>query len=178
MTQIEKNKIIDNSNNSSENPAESISSGCGCSTTSSCCGGSADTEVSNTPKSSCCGGSPLDSKEDNVTEHTNITIDGQKIEVTPDDKNIVDVASRMKIRIPAPCYRNKKKKGCCNACVVDIDGEQKFACSTVPKNGMNIVIDREDLKAIRKERLQKYKEGIKTGIPCGCSELTSNSCCS
>ena len=45
--------------------------------------------------------------------------------------------------------------------MVKIDGEQKFACSTIPQNGMNIVVDREDLKAIRKQRLIEYKESRK-----------------
>ena len=97
-----------------------------------------------------------------------VTIDGKVIEVTPVDKNIVDVASRAKIGIPAPCYRTQRKNGCCSACVVEIDGEQKFACSTVPENGMNIVVNRADLKAIRKQRLLEYKEGIKSGNPCEC----------
>jgi predicted molibdopterin-dependent oxidoreductase YjgC len=107
-----------------------------------------------------------------------VTIDGQVISVTSTDKNIVDVASRAKIAIPAPCYRAKQSKGCCSACVVEIDGEQKFACSTVPENGMNIVVDRADIKAIRKQRLLKYKEGIKSGNPCKCDLSGSGDCCS
>lgn len=43
----------------------------------------------------------------------NITIDGQVIEITPSDKNIVDVADRSKITIPAACYRAQQGKGCC-----------------------------------------------------------------
>jgi predicted molibdopterin-dependent oxidoreductase YjgC len=65
-----------------------------------------------------------------------ITIDGQNIEVTADDKNIVEVADRMRIGIPAACYRAKQSKGCCHACVVEIDGEQKYACSTTPDPGL------------------------------------------
>ena len=105
-----------------------------------------------------------------------ITIDGQLIEFTHDDKNIVDVASRAKIAIPAACYRSQRKKGCCHGCVVEIDGEQKFACATVPKNGMNIEVDRADLKAIRKKNLLEYSEGIKTGNFCKCSVTGSSDC--
>lgn len=98
-----------------------------------------------------------------------ITIDGKDVDITADDKNIIDVADRAKIAIPAPCYRAQQSKGCCNACVVEINGEQKFACATTPEDGMDIVLDRPDLKVIRKERLLKYQEGIKSGNPCGCN---------
>jgi len=98
--------------------------------------------------------------------HRSVTIDGQMIELTPFDNNILDVAGRAKIKIPAPGYHTQRNKGCCSVCVVEIDGEQKFACSTIPQNGMNIVVGRADLKAIRKQRLLEYKEGIKSGNPC------------
>ncbi len=98
-----------------------------------------------------------------------ITIDGQVVEITSTDRNLVDVADRVRIAIPAACYRAKQSKGCCHACVVEIDGEQKFACATVPESGMNIVVDRADLKALRKERLMEYREGIKNGNPCKCN---------
>jgi NADH dehydrogenase/NADH:ubiquinone oxidoreductase subunit G len=45
-----------------------------------------------------------------MVKQMSITIDGQVIEIFLDDKNIVDVASRAKIAIPAPCYRAKKSK--------------------------------------------------------------------
>jgi len=110
------------------------------------------------------------------TTHGSITIDGQLIEVTRDDKNIVDVSSRAKIPIPAACYRAQREKGCCHGCVVEIDGEQKFACATVPENGMNVVVNREDLKAIRKKNLLEYNEGIKSGNFCKCSVTGLNDC--
>ena len=108
--------------------------------------------------------------------HRSVTIDGQMIDLTPFDNNIIDLASRAKIKIPAPCYHTKRSKGCCSACVVEIDGEQKFACSTSPENGMKIVVDRADLKALRKQRLLEYKEGIKSGNPCECSLSSSSDC--
>jgi ferredoxin len=140
--------------------AISGTSDCGCSTTSCCDTSDTGTDTTTTPM------------------QMRVTIDGQVIEVTPGDKNIVDVASRAKIAIPAACYRAKRSKGCCHGCVIDIDGEKEFACSTVPKNGMNIVVDRADLKAIRKQNLLEYKEGIKSGNLCVCSVLGSSDCCS
>lgn len=95
----------------------------------------------------------------------------------PFDNNILDIAGRAEIRIPAPCYRDQRNKGCCSACVVEIDGEQQFACSTTPRKGMNIVVDRADLKAMWKQRLMEYKEGIKTGNLCQCSSPSSGDCC-
>jgi predicted molibdopterin-dependent oxidoreductase YjgC len=106
-----------------------------------------------------------------------ITIDGQVIEIAIADKNLVDVADRAKIALPAACYRAKQSKGCCHACVVEIDGEQKFACSTVPESGMAVVVDRADLKALRKERLMEYREGIRSGNPCKCECSDSSDCC-
>lgn len=117
----------------------------------------------------CCD--DTNKSEEKEAGPISLTLDGKSIDVHPEDNNIVDVAARAKIAIPAPCYLAKRKYGCCNACVIEVDGKQKFACSTSPKNGMNITVNREDLKALRKERLLKYKEGIRTGnlVPCSSS---------
>jgi NADH dehydrogenase/NADH:ubiquinone oxidoreductase subunit G len=101
-----------------------------------------------------------------------ITIDGKEIKISDNDKNIVDVADREKISIPAPCYRANRKKGCCNACVIEVNGEKIYACSTKPLDGMNIIFARDDLKELRRERLTKYQEAIKDsgkGCECDCS---------
>ena len=97
-----------------------------------------------------------------------ITIDGQVIELLDDDNNIVDVADRAKIGIPALCYRTKKSKGCCHSCVVEIDGKNEYACGTKPQAGMTVIVKRDDLDELRKERIKKYKEGIQT---------SENQCC-
>ena len=106
-----------------------------------------------------------------------VTIDGQMIQLTPFENNIVDLASRAKIKILAPCYRTQRNKSCCSVCAVVIDGEQKFACSTIPQNGMNMVVDRAALKAIRKRFLVEYKEGIKSVNPYQSSLSSSGDCC-
>ncbi|NQV33358.1 MAG: (2Fe-2S)-binding protein [Phycisphaeraceae bacterium] len=106
----------------------------------------------------------------------NITIDGRVIEIIPSDKNIVDVANRVEIAIPDACYRVEKSKGCCQACIVEIDGELKYACATVPTEGMNVVVGREDLKATRKQRLFVYQENVKNGTSSGCSCSDASDC--
>ncbi|MCK5512878.1 MAG: (2Fe-2S)-binding protein [Deltaproteobacteria bacterium] len=100
-----------------------------------------------------------------------VNIDGRSINLHSKDKNIVNVASRAKIGIPAPCYLAKRNFACCNACVIEVDGHKKYACSTPPKDGMNITINREDLKSLRKQRLLRYKEGIINGRPLPCSSM-------
>lgn len=99
-----------------------------------------------------------------------IIIDGTEIEATSHDTNLVDAADKAGIRIPAPCYRGKKKGTCCKACAVEIDGEQHYACGTQPRNGMNIIVNRDDLKAIRRKRLLEYGDTIKNSNSsnCGC----------
>jgi predicted molibdopterin-dependent oxidoreductase YjgC len=136
--------------------------------------------VNQTDFSNC--GCPTPSNSDRVNEDVILTdgsikIDGKKIKFTQFDQNIVDVAIREKISIPAPCYRSKRSQGCCGACVIEINGKKKYACNTVPENKMNIVLDRADLKEIRKQKLKEYKEGIKSGNPCECPESGTSSCC-
>lgn len=90
-----------------------------------------------------------------------------------------DVFVKIHSRLDSLDEKAKRKNGCCSACVVEVDGEQKFACSTTPKGGMSIVVNRDDLKEIRKKRLKKYSEGIKSGNPCTCSSPDSdNESCS
>lgn len=110
-----------------------------------------------------------------------ISIDGQKADVSADDKNIVDVADRAGIGIPAPCYKNGRKGGCCQVCVVEINGEQKYACCTKPIEGMNVIVHREDLIAIRKERIKDYSQNKNQQTDCscgwGCGTSSGESCC-
>ncbi|MBK5243272.1 2Fe-2S iron-sulfur cluster-binding protein [Clostridium sp.] len=92
-----------------------------------------------------------------------IKIDEKEIIVKDTTKNIVEIAEDNGITITAPCFRNKKKNGCCNVCVIEIDGVQKYACGTKPQDGMNIVYNRDDLILLRKERLEKFSQAIKSG---------------
>ena len=105
-----------------------------------------------------------------------IKIDNKEIIVKDNKKNIVEIAQENGISILAPCFRNKKKHGCCNVCVVEADGEQKYACNLKPKDGMDITYDRLDLEDLRKERLKKYTEAIQSGDTSG-NTCGGNSSC-
>ena len=118
-----------------------------------------------------CGPDNFEDKNEISSEKSefDISIDGKKVRVEDPSMNIVDIAKSAGISIPAPCYFSKRKNGCCKVCVVEVNSQKKYACATKAKEGMDIVIDREDLKAIRKERLLKYKEAIKNNKPLQCS---------
>lgn len=100
-----------------------------------------------------------------------INIDGKEILVEDAGKNIVEIADDNGISIMAPCFRNGRKGGCCNVCLVEIDGEEAYACGTKAKDGIDIVYDRDDLKVLRKERLAIYSTNLQNG------NLSSSSCC-
>ena len=85
-----------------------------------------------------------------------VMIDGKEVEIYEADKNIVEVAARAGVVIPAPCYRGNREKGCCQACVVEVDGKEAYACVTKPDDGMRITVSREDLNQLRKERVKAY----------------------
>jgi predicted molibdopterin-dependent oxidoreductase YjgC len=105
-------------------------------------------------------------------------IDGKKVDIKSADKNIVDVAKRNKIALPAPCYLSNRVNGCCRVCVVEISGKQKYACTTTPENDLEVIVNRSDLNALRKERIVEYQQGKHDSTPCdcGCSCSDSNCC--
>lgn len=108
------------------------------------------------------------SESKSTVKEFDIAIDGKNVTVKDSSMNIVEIAKTAGIAIPAPCFLAKKKNGCCKACVVEIDEKQSYACGTKPTEGMNIIVNREDLKTLRKERLLKYKEAIKNNEPMKC----------
>ncbi|OGI11500.1 MAG: hypothetical protein A2Y40_01615 [Candidatus Margulisbacteria bacterium GWF2_35_9] len=104
-----------------------------------------------------------------------VIIDNKEIEFTNDDQNIVELAARAKILIPAPCYREDKNKGCCEACLVEINGKPAFACSTKPEEGMKIIVNRPDLNQLRLAKMKHYESAqfnlsATCGGDCSCSE--------
>jgi len=144
--------------------------------TGSCCDSATTTATNN--DSACDCGADVANEAEIRTENLNIKMDGKDIVVIPEDKNLVDVARRNKISLPAPCYLNGRKTGCCNGCVVDIESEEKFACGLAPKEGMNVIVNTPKLKALRKVRLKEYQKGLKSGNPTPCSVEEKSGGCS
>ena len=113
-----------------------------------------------------------------------IKIDGNDIRVDSKDqnKNIVEIAEKNGISIVAPCYRTNHKYGCCNACLILVNGQRKYACGTKPYDGMEIIYKNHDLQSERKVKLKIYADKIKDGKQdsscCSPSEESNNeSCC-
>lgn len=97
-----------------------------------------------------------------------IEIDKQNIIISPDDKNLVEVARKLNINIPAPCLKNKRRDGCCKACLVEINGKKDYACSTKPKANMTVTVRTTELDSIRKESIKEFKKRIKNGTTTPC----------
>ncbi len=87
-----------------------------------------------------------------------VIFDGKEIGISKDCKNIVELAIQNKIELLAPCYKSNYNGGCCSTCIVDVDGERCYACSTTPKDGMRITYNRDDLINDRQERLIAYEK--------------------
>jgi len=111
-----------------------------------------------------------------------IRIDGKEIFVSDASKNIVEISEENGIAITAPCFRKGRKGGCCKACVIEVDGAQKYACCTKPQEGMVVEYDRDDLAALRKERLADYAQALLNGASggscCGGGDSQDSCCCS
>lgn len=109
----------------------------------------------------------------------NIEIDGKQMNITGTAMNIVEVAQNNGITMIAPCYRNDRKFGCCNACLIEVNGKRKYACSIKPDDNMKIVYNREDLADERKKKLAEYVKNIKSGKRASCcGESDDNDSCS
>lgn len=101
-----------------------------------------------------------------------IIFDGTEWHIEDSSKNLVEQAKEHGIFIPAPCYYKKEENGCCNGCIVVIDGQEAKACSTLPTDGMNIVFNRDDLIAKREHNLTNYVHGITPEMEEACSHTS------
>ncbi|MDO5519389.1 MAG: hypothetical protein Q4G58_02735 [bacterium] len=96
-----------------------------------------------------------------------IIFDNEEWNVEDSSKNIVELAKEHEIYIPAPCYYKKIENGCCNCCLILVDGTMARACSTLPADGMNITFNTSDLLAKRERNLTCYALGIPTELETG-----------
>jgi len=92
-----------------------------------------------------------------------ILIDHKKIQVF-EGQTILDVAKREKIDIPTLCYHPKLDKDFnCGICCVEVNGKMENACCTKVQRGMEILVNSDNVKKLRKKRLsdmffKHYKE--------------------
>lgn len=80
-----------------------------------------------------------------------LTIDGRTVAIEG-EKNVLELARKAGIDIPTFCYHsNLSVYGACRLCLVDIDGMGIVtSCSTVPKAGMSVKTNTEEIRQIRK----------------------------
>lgn len=125
-----------------------------------------------------CGEVNVKKEELPVDGKIKIDFDGRIMFTDNKEDNVVQIAEKNGVYIPAPCYRNKKGAGCCKGCNVEINGKIKAACHAKVENGMKVIYDREDLVENRKENILAYAKILKdkeAGTPtssggCGCSK--------
>ena len=83
-----------------------------------------------------------------------MTIDNIPVELTGEEKNLLEVIRRTGIELPTFCYYSELSVyGACRMCMVEDDrGNIHAACSTPPKAGMTIYTNTS--------RLRKYRRNI------------------
>lgn len=87
-----------------------------------------------------------------------VEINGKQIEMKSQE-TILTRCRKLGIYIPTLCYhKDIGGQGICGICVVEINGEFKKACETLPKNGMVINTESPVLFAKRKAILEKIME--------------------
>ncbi len=96
-----------------------------------------------------------------MAKKINITIDGQKIE-TEEGRNLVSVAQEHGIFIPSLCYYEHLDPplGTCRVCTCEVNGKIGASCTKKVKDGMEVAVNREDLKNTRKAIVEMmFSEG-------------------
>lgn len=82
-------------------------------------------------------------------------IDGMPVEING-EKNLLELIRKVNIKIPTFCYHSELSiYGACRMCMVENQwGDLDAACSTVPKEGMEIKTNTERLRKYRKNILE------------------------
>ncbi len=94
----------------------------------------------------------------NVFTFPTLHIDGKATVISTQDKNLVTLAAKLGINIPAPCLKNGRRDGCCRACLVEVDGQRVYACGTAPKSNMQVTVRTRELDQIRRESLKQHNQ--------------------
>lgn len=90
-----------------------------------------------------------------MSEKKYMTVDGIPVEING-EKNLLEVIRKVGIEMPTFCYYSELSVyGACRMCMIENDrGGFEAACSTPPKEGMNIKTNTERLRKYRKNILE------------------------
>jgi [NiFe] hydrogenase diaphorase moiety small subunit len=96
-----------------------------------------------------------------MSQHVNITIDGKQI-LAEEGRNLVDVAAENGVFIPSLCYFEHMDPplGTCRTCTCKVNGKYRPACTSKVREGVNVEVNTEELKDIRKALVEMmFAEG-------------------
>ncbi len=91
-------------------------------------------------------------------EHrVSLKIEGRQVEARQGE-SLLDVAQRCGFEVPHLCYDEKvSANGHCSLCLASLDeGKLVKLCETGAEDGMEVTIVREDLEAIRRDKIEGY----------------------
>ncbi len=94
-----------------------------------------------------------------------INIDGKKCKAK-EGETILNIARREEIFIPAICYLNECSPTlACRICLVEADDKRVYACNAKAKDGMDVVINNDEIQEERKAIMQVYD--VNHPLQCG-----------
>jgi NADH-quinone oxidoreductase subunit G len=92
-------------------------------------------------------------------------IDGKEVKAK-EGETILNIARANDIFIPAICYLNRCSATlACRLCIVDIDGKRAYGCNAKAKDGMNVVVNTEELQSERTTIMEVYD--VNHPLECG-----------
>ncbi|MEN8137061.1 MAG: 2Fe-2S iron-sulfur cluster-binding protein [Bacteroidota bacterium] len=85
-----------------------------------------------------------------MQNNISLTINGKKVK-SGYPKTVLEIARENGIFIPTLCFlKDKLDHSNCRICTIKIDGYHYPSCSTIAKDGMNVISDSDDLEEMRK----------------------------
>ena len=83
-----------------------------------------------------------------------VTIEGKKVAIQG-EKNVLELARKAGFNIVTFCYQPELATfGACRMCLVEIDGKVVTSCTVPPKDGMNIRINTQAVRNLRRINLE------------------------
>ncbi|MDQ1338080.1 MAG: NADH-quinone oxidoreductase subunit, partial [Campylobacterota bacterium] len=100
-----------------------------------------------------------------MKQEITLNIDGKQVKAYEGD-TILNVARANDIFIPAICYLTRCSPTlACRVCLVEADGKRVYSCNAKAKDGMNVVINSDEINEERNAIMQVYD--INHPLQCG-----------